>query len=72
MLADAVDMLGDGIVYALIGRGPRWDAIFECPRNDVAANLGVLIAGAAVGVTGYGWPDVLIASIIAFSFFALR
>ncbi|CAN4277577.1 cation transporter [Pseudoxanthomonas mexicana] len=136
--ADAVDMLGDGVVYALslwaIGRGSRWDAgaalakgvlilafflfivwsivdklvhgvapasglmlifgaiallanltclallwrfralnlnmksTFECSRNDVAANAGVLIAGAAVGLTGYGWPDVLIASIIALVF----
>lgn len=136
--ADAVDMLGDAIVYALslwaIGRGPRWDAgaalakgglilvffafivagvvdrllhgvqpasglmlgfgaaallanlaclallwcfrslnlnmksTFECSRNDVVANVGVLFPGGAVALTGQGWPDLLVAGIIALVF----
>lgn len=136
--ADAVDMLGDAVVYALslwaIGRGDRWEAgaalikglvilaffvfivieivdkmingippasdlmlvfgtlalaanltclamlwrfrslninmksTFECSRNDVAANIGVLVAAGAVALSGKGWPDIVVGSIIALLF----
>ncbi|WP_213981182.1 cation transporter [Sphingomonas sp. dw_22] len=135
LMADSVDMLGDGIVYALslyaLHRGPRWEAgtalakgglilalaiavgieitdkvangvppssslmlgfggaalvanlaclamlwrfrhanvnissTFECSRNDVASNLGVLIAAGLVAATGAGWPDILVGGVIA-------
>ena len=32
---------------------------FECSRNDVIANVGVLIAAGLVAWTGKGWPDVV-------------
>ncbi|WP_091144795.1 cation transporter [Novosphingobium sp. CF614] len=38
---------------------------FECSRNDVVSNCGVLLAAAAVGVTGSSWPDILIGSVMA-------
>lgn len=38
---------------------------FECSRNDVISNCGVLIAAAAVAVSGSPWPDILIGSAIA-------
>ena len=38
---------------------------FECSRNDVIANTGVLLAGAAVAMTGSPWPDIVIALVIA-------
>lgn len=136
--ADAVDMLGDAVVYALslwaIGRGERWQAgaalikglvilalfvfivieivekvmngippasnlmlifgaialganlaclamlwqfrslninmksIFECSRNDVAANVGVLVAAGAVALSGKAWPDIVVGSITALLF----
>jgi len=136
--ADAVDMLGDAIVYGLslwaVNRGARWEAgaalakgllilgffgfivvevanklvhgvppssglmlgfgalalvanlvcltllwrfrrlninmksTFECSRNDVAANLGVLVAAACVALTGRGWPDIVAGAVIALLF----
>ncbi|MEA3064702.1 MAG: hypothetical protein QOJ27_1148 [Sphingomonadales bacterium] len=47
---------------------------FECSRNDVFANIGVLAAAVLVSITGSPWPDVAIAAIIAWLFFrsALR
>jgi Co/Zn/Cd efflux system component len=47
---------------------------FECSRNDVMANIGVLAAAFLVSQTGSAWPDIAIAGIIAFLFFrsALR
>lgn len=138
--ADAVDMLGDAIVYGLslwaVNRGARWEAgaalakglmilaffvfiavevvhrvangvppasglmllfggialvanlaclallwrfralnlnmksTFECSRNDVLANVGVLLAGAGVALSGRGWPDIVVGAIIALLFLA--
>lgn len=39
-----------------------------CSRNDVIANAGVLLAAAAVFVTGSGWPDVAMGLLIAAMF----
>jgi Co/Zn/Cd efflux system component len=36
-----------------------------CTRNDVLGNLAVLLAGAGVFGTGTGWPDVIVAGIMA-------
>ena len=136
--ADAVDMLGDAIVYGLslwaVNRGARWEAgaalakgllilaffvlivvalvdkllhgvppsstlmavfgaialaanlgclallwrfralninmksTFECSRNDVAANLGVLVAAGGVSLVGQGWPDIVAGGVIALLF----
>jgi len=136
--ADAVDMLGDAIVYGLslwaVNRGARWEAgaalakgllilgffgfivvevanklvhgvppssslmlsfgalalmanlvclallwrfrrlninmksTFECSRNDVAANVGVLVAAGGVALTGRGWPDIVAGAVIALLF----
>jgi cation diffusion facilitator family transporter len=39
-----------------------------CSRNDVVANVGVLLAATGVGVTGVAWPDILIGLVIAAMF----
>lgn len=36
-----------------------------CTRNDVLGNLAVLLAAAGVFGTGTGWPDVIVATIMA-------
>ena len=36
-----------------------------CTRNDVLGNLAVLLAALGVFGTGTGWPDVLVAAIMA-------
>lgn len=41
---------------------------FECSRNDVASNIGVLIAAGLVGATGSAWPDIAVGGIIAMIF----
>jgi Co/Zn/Cd efflux system component len=41
---------------------------FECSRNDVFANLGVIAAALIVSVTASPWPDIAIATVIAFLF----
>ena len=36
-----------------------------CTRNDVLGNLAVLLAAAGVLGTGTGWPDLVVAAIMA-------
>jgi Co/Zn/Cd efflux system component len=41
---------------------------FECSRNDVASNIGVLVAAGLVAATSAAWPDIAIGGIIAILF----
>jgi Co/Zn/Cd efflux system component len=36
-----------------------------CTRNDVLGNLAVLLAAVGVFGTGTGWPDLVVAAIMA-------
>lgn len=39
-------------------------SVWECSRNDVVANLAVLVAAAAVWLSASGWPDLLVAAAL--------
>jgi cation diffusion facilitator family transporter len=41
---------------------------FECSRNDVASNLGVLVAAGAVALLDSPWPDIAVGSAMAVLF----
>ena len=41
---------------------------FECSRNDVISNVGVLAAAAAVALSASPWPDVVVGTAIAVIF----
>jgi Co/Zn/Cd efflux system component len=38
---------------------------FECSRNDVVSNVGVLLAALLVTALNSAWPDILIGSAMA-------
>ena len=40
-------------------------SVWLCSRNDVLGNLAVLLAALGVFGTGTGWPDVIVAAIMA-------
>jgi Co/Zn/Cd efflux system component len=40
-------------------------SVWLCSRNDVIANLAVILAGAGVWASGTPWPDVAVAAVIA-------
>jgi Co/Zn/Cd efflux system component len=40
-------------------------SVWICSRNDVIGNLAVLAAAAGVFGTGTGWPDIIVAAIMA-------
>lgn len=41
---------------------------FECSRNDVLSNVGVLVAACAVALLNSPWPDIIIGSAMAVLF----
>ena len=41
---------------------------FECSRNDVISNVGVLVAAGAVALLNSPWPDIIIGSAMAILF----
>lgn len=44
------------------------ESVWLCSRNDIVANVGVLLAGAGVALTGSMWPDLVVGAIIAILF----
>lgn len=43
-------------------------SVWLCSRNDVVANLAVLVAAAGVHLTGSAWPDIVVGLLIAAMF----
>lgn len=41
---------------------------FECSRNDVISNVGVLLAAVLVAISGSAWPDIAVGGVIAIVF----
>lgn len=40
-------------------------SVWLCSRNDAVGNVGVIIAGVVVAITGAAWPDLLVAILLA-------
>lgn len=40
-------------------------SVFECSRNDIASNLSVFVAAGGVWFFHSGWPDIIVASLLA-------
>jgi Co/Zn/Cd efflux system component len=58
-----------GLLWPYRSHDVNLSSTFECSRNDVFANIGVLAAAFLVSVTASPWPDIAIAAVIAFLFF---
>ena len=54
-----------GLLWAFRGGDATMRSAWICTRNDVVGNLAVLLAAAGVFGTGTGWPDLLVATIMA-------
>jgi Co/Zn/Cd efflux system component len=62
LVANAVSF---GLLWAYRDGDANMRSAWICTRNDVLGNLAVLVAAAGVFGTGTGWPDVLVAAIMA-------
>jgi cation diffusion facilitator family transporter len=62
-------LVGNGICFLLLSRHRSDDlnmrSTWLCSRNDIIANLSVIIAAAGVKVFDSSWPDILIGAAIA-------
>jgi len=54
-----------GLLWAFRGGDANMRSAWICTRNDVLGNLAVLLAAAGVFGTGTGWPDIIVAAIMA-------
>jgi cation diffusion facilitator family transporter len=54
-----------GLLWRFRAHDINMSSTFECSRNDVAANVGVLAAATGVWLTGAAWPDLIIGLLIA-------
>ena len=53
------------MLYRYRGGDANMRSVWICSRNDAIGNLAVLLAAAGVFGTGTGWPDVIVAAIMA-------
>ncbi|MET0430832.1 MAG: cation transporter [Hyphomicrobium sp.] len=62
-------LLANAACFALLWAYRSGDANMQsawiCTRNDVIGNIAILVAAAGVFGTGTGWPDVIVAAIMA-------
>src|SRR4051812_25897805 len=54
-----------GLLWAYRGGDANMRSAWICTRNDVLGNLAVLLAALGVFGTGTGWPDIIVAAIMA-------
>lgn len=69
LIALAANLTCLALLYRFRHRDVNLSSTFECSRNDIIANTGVLLAAGGVYATGAAWPDILVGMIIATLFF---
>jgi Co/Zn/Cd efflux system component len=63
--AVAANVASFGLLWAYRSGEANMRSAWICTRNDVLGNLAVLLAAIGVFGTGTGWPDVIVAAIMA-------
>lgn len=69
----ALALAVNGLCFVLLWRHRAEDinmrSVWLCSRNDLIANVGVLLAALAVWIAGSSWPDIVIGALICGIFF---
>jgi Co/Zn/Cd efflux system component len=65
MLALLVNLGIAVLLYRFRNGDANMHSVWLCTRNDIIANVAVLVAAAGVFGTGTVWPDVAVAAILA-------
>jgi Co/Zn/Cd efflux system component len=62
-------LAGNGVCFILLFRHRSGDlnmrSTWLCSRNDIIANLSVLVAAIGVKLFDANWPDILVGAVIA-------
>ncbi|MDX1656214.1 MAG: cation transporter [Candidatus Competibacteraceae bacterium] len=53
------------LLFSYRGGDSNMRSVWLCSRNDAIANIAVILAAGGVLATATGWPDILVATIIA-------
>lgn len=67
-LALAANLVCLRLLWRFRAQDVNMASTFECSRNDVISNVGVLMAAGAVAATASPWPDIIVGGIIALLF----
>lgn len=67
-LALAANLLCLRLLWRFRADNVNLSSTFECSRNDVIANSGVIAAAGGVALLNSPWPDIAVAAVIAFLF----
>jgi Co/Zn/Cd efflux system component len=65
LAALAANAASFGLLWAYRNGDANMRSAWICTRNDVLGNLAVLLAAVGVFGTGHGWPDVIVAAVMA-------
>ncbi|UUX50987.1 cation transporter [Nisaea acidiphila] len=65
VLAFVANMASVGLLYRFRDGDANVRSVWLCSRNDAIGNIAVVIAAAGVWQTGTGWPDLIVAAIMA-------
>jgi Co/Zn/Cd efflux system component len=65
LAALAANAASFGLLWAYRTGDANMRSAWVCTRNDVLGNLAVLLAALGVFGTGRGWPDLIVAAIMA-------
>ena len=68
VLALAANLYCLKLLWAFRADNVNLSSTFECSRNDVIANSGVILAAGGVALFNSPWPDIAVAVVIAFLF----
>jgi Co/Zn/Cd efflux system component len=64
VLALLANLICAAVLMGFRDKNINMKSMWICTRNDVLANIGVLIAGAGVALTSSPWPDLIIGGVI--------
>jgi Co/Zn/Cd efflux system component len=64
-LALAANAASFALLWAYRTGDANMRSAWICTRNDVIGNLAVMLAAAGVFGTGTGWPDIIVAAVMA-------
>ena len=67
-LALAANLVCLRLLWRFRGHDVNMASTFECSRNDVVSNVGVLVAAGAVALLASPWPDIIVGCGIAVLF----
>ena len=65
IIAFVANVFSAALLYRYRVGDSNMQSVWLCSRNDAIGNLAIIVAASGVFVTGTGWPDFLVATIMA-------